>query len=105
MQKRCVVQFAHSAEQDLDAIVAWYDAQLVPEVGRHLVAAVVEHVEQLEIFPESGTVTPEFENPLLRELHLPPFRIVYRIEGVDLISVVRVWRSERLMDPTIGGNA
>jgi hypothetical protein len=50
-------------------------------------------------------VTPEFENPLLRELHLAPFRIVYRIEGVDLISVVRVWRSERLMDPTIGGNA
>ena len=105
MQKRCVVQFADSAEQDLDAIVAWYDAQLVPEVGRCLVAAVVEHAEQLEIFPESGTVTPEFDNPLLRELHLPPFRIVYRIEGVDLISVVRVWRSERLMDPTIGGNA
>jgi plasmid stabilization system protein ParE len=104
MQKRCEVQFADSAEQDLDAIVAWYDAQLVPEVGRRLVASVVEHVEQLETFPESGTVTPEFDSPLLRELHLAPFRIVYRIEGVDLVSIVRVWRSERLMDPTIGGN-
>ena len=105
MQKRCEVQFADSAEQDLDAIVAWYDAQLVPEVGQRLVAAVIEHVEQLEILAESGTVTPEFDNPLLRELHLPPFRIVYRIEGADLVSIVRVWRSERLMDPALGGNA
>ena len=105
MQKRCEVQFADSAEQDLDAVIAWYDMQLVPEVGRRLVAAVVEHVEQLQIFPESGTVTPEFANPLLRELHLPPFRIVYRIERVDLVSIVRVWRSERLMDPALGGNA
>ena len=105
MQKRCEVQFADSAEQDMDAIVAWHDAQLVPEVGQRLVAAVIEHVEQLEILPESGTVTPEFDNPLLRELHLPPFRIVYRIEGADLVSIVRVWRSERLMDPALGGNA
>jgi plasmid stabilization system protein ParE len=105
MQKRCEVQFADSAEQDLDAIVAWYDGQLVPEVGQRLVAAVIEHVEQLEVFPESGTVTPEFDNPLLRELHLPPFRIVYRIEGADLVSIVRVWRSERLMDPALRGNA
>jgi len=105
MQKRCKVQFADSAEQDLDAIIAWYDAQLAPEVGRRLVAAIIEHVEQLEMFPESGTVTPEFENPLLRELHLPPFRIVYRIEGADLVSIARVWRSERLMDPALEGNA
>ena len=105
MRKRCEVQFADSADEDLDAIIAWYDARLVPEVGQRLVAAVIEHVEQLELFPESGTVTPEFENPLLRELHRPPFRIVYRIEGVDLVSIVRVWRSERLMDPTLGGNA
>ena len=105
MGEHCEVQFARSAEDDLDAIIAWYDVQLVPEVGRRLVAAVIAHVEQLEIFPESGTVTPEFENPHLRELHLPPFRIVYRIEGADLVSIVRVWRSERLMDPALGGNA
>ncbi len=105
MQKRCEVQFADSAEQDLDAIVAWYDDQLMPEVGRRLAAAVIEHVEQLEIFPDSGTVTPEFDNPLLRELHFPPFRIVYRIESADLVSITRVWRSERLMDPALEGNA
>jgi toxin ParE1/3/4 len=105
MAKRCEVQFADSADQDLDDIVAYYDAQLVPEVGLRLVAAIIERVEQLETFPESGTVTPEFENPVLRELQLPPFRIVYRIESASLVSVVRVRRSERLMDPGVSGNA
>lgn len=101
----CEVQFADSAEADLDAIIAWYDAQLAPEVGPRLVAAIIERVEQLERFPESGVVTPEFENPLLRELQMPPFRIVYRVESADLISIVRVWRSERLMDPGLAGSA
>lgn len=105
MDKHCEVQFADSAEDDLAAILAWYDAQLVPDVGQRLVAAVIEHVEQLEVFPESGTVTPEFDNPLLRELHMPPFRIVYRVESPELVSIVRVWRSERLMDPSLGENA
>lgn len=105
MGKRCEVQFADSAEDDLAAIVAWYGSQLAPDVGQRLVAAVIEHVEQLEAFPESGTMTPEFDNPLLRELHMPPFRIVYRVENAELVSVVRVWRSERLMDPSLGENA
>ncbi len=105
MDARCEVQFARSADEDLDAIVAFYDEQLVPEVGLRLVAAIIARVEQLELFPESGTVTPEFENPFLRELQLAPFRIVYRIESSNLVSIVRIWRSERLMDPTLGGNA
>lgn len=105
MGERCEVQFADSAEADLDAIIAWYDAQEAPEVGPRLVAAIIERVEQLELFPQSGVVTPEFDNPLLRELQMPPFRIVYRIESADLVSIVRVWRSERLMDPTIEGSA
>jgi toxin ParE1/3/4 len=104
MQQRCMVQFAASADADLDAIVAWYESQSVPQVGRRQVSAIIERVEQLERFPESGTVTPEFDNPLLRELQLPPFRIVYRIESADLVSIVRVWRGERLMDPALDAN-
>ena len=105
MGHRCKVQFAESADEDLDDIVAWYDALLVPEVGRRLVVSIIERVEQLELFPESGTATPEFENPLLRELQMPPFRIIYRIESAELVSIVRIWRSERLMDPNLDGNA
>ena len=43
-----------------------------------------------------GRVVPEFDQPFLRELIHPPFRIVYRREP-ERIRVVWVWRSERLL--------
>lgn len=104
MAPRFSIEFAKSAEDDLLAVLAWYASQDVPEAGTRLVAAVIERVEQLEVFPDSGKVVPEFETPWLRELELPPFRIVYRRDEA-LITIVRVWRSERLMDPGLDGNA
>jgi toxin ParE1/3/4 len=104
MAQRVEIEFAHSAEDDLSDILSWYSSQLVQEIGERLVAAVIERVEQLAMFPDSGKVVPEFETPWLRELELPPFRIVYRREHA-VITIVRVWRSERLMDESPGGNA
>jgi len=100
MASRCEVELAESAEDDLRGILAWYSSQQVPEVGAGMVAAIIEHVESLAAFPDSGRVVPEFETPWLREVQLPPYRIVYRHED-DMVTVVRVWRSERLMDPTL----
>jgi toxin ParE1/3/4 len=97
------IEFAHSAQDDLLHILAWYSSQQVPDVGKRLVAAIIERVEQLAIFPDSGRIVPEFETPWLRELELPPFRIVYR-RGEAGATVIRVWRSERLMGPDLPGN-
>ena len=97
------IDFAQSAEDDLADIMAWYASQQVPEVGQRLALAILERVEQLAMFPDSGRVVPEFETPWLRELELPPFRIVYRRDAAS-VTVVRVWRSERLMDPDLGGS-
>lgn len=45
-----------------------------------------------------GRKVPEFDTPKLRELIHPPFRIVYRYDmDAQKISVVRVWRSERML--------
>jgi len=104
MAKRYEINFAASAQDDLVDILAWYTSQAVPEVGNRLVAEVIRRVEQLAMFPDSGKVVPEFETPWLRELELPPFRIVYRRDRT-VITIVRVWRSERLMDEPLGGNA
>lgn len=90
------VSFAASAVADLEDIVAWYDEQQVPEVGRRLVAEVVARIETLVDHPEKGRVVPEFGVQNLRELIHPPFRIVYRYDR-DRIRIVRVWRSERLL--------
>ncbi len=90
------VTFAESALADLEAILAWYAEQDVPEVGRRLVEEVLDRVQALRNHPDMGRVVPEFDQPFLRELIHPPFRIVYRREP-KRIRVVRVWRSERLL--------
>ena len=43
-----------------------------------------------------GRIVPEFEQPFLRELIHPPFRIVYRRDPKH-VRIVRAWRSERLL--------
>lgn len=102
--RRCRIEFAHSARDDLRDITERYSAQQVPDVGKRLAAEIIACVERLAIFPDSGRTVPEFETPWLREVQLPPFRIVYRRDE-GFVTVVRVWRSERLMDPTLGKSA
>lgn len=90
------VTFAESALRDLEEIQAWYDGELVPEVGLRLVLEIIERVEALRDDPDMGRVVPEFDQKYLRELIHPPFRIVYKREARK-VRVVRVWRSERLL--------
>lgn len=90
------VSFAESALRDLEAVRDWYTEQGVPEVGVRLVAEVFQRVQALAGHPELGRVVPEFEQPFLRELIHPPFRIVYRCDP-ERVRIVRVWRSERLL--------
>ena len=44
-----------------------------------------------------GRIVPEFDQPFLRELIRPPLRIVCRRDP-KFVRVVRIWRSERLLD-------
>ncbi len=74
----------------------WYSEQGVPEVGQRLVQEIFQRVQALNDHPDIGRVVPEFDQPFLRELVHPPFRIVYRRDP-DRVRVVRVWRSERLL--------
>jgi plasmid stabilization system protein ParE len=94
---RARISFAASAVADLEAIRSWYDGQQAPEVGERLLREIIAHVEQLADFPESGRVVPEFKLVQLREIIHPPFRIVYRFDQ-DRVRIVRVWRSERMLD-------
>ena len=96
MSNRMTITLAESAIQDLTDIREYYQAQEVPEVGDRFVKEIISSVEELAIHPDRGRIVPEFNRPQLRELIHPPFRIVYR-RYKEKISVVRVWRSERLM--------
>jgi len=94
MPRRHKITFAVSAVQDLEDIRQWYADQHVPDMGERLLREVVDHVERLVDFPQSGRIVPEFGVTQLREIIHPLFRIVYRLDN-DRVRVVRVWRRER----------
>jgi len=91
------VTLADSALNDLRQLVAHYEREGAPAVGHRLVRQILAAVERLEDFPDSGRIVPEFGVQHLREVIDPPFRIVYRRDP-ERVRVVRVWRSERLLD-------
>jgi plasmid stabilization system protein ParE len=91
------ISFAESAVADLEDIRVWYAELGVPEVGERLLREVLSQTERLGEFPWSGRVVPEFGIDPLREIIHPPFRIVYRVDS-QRVRVVRVWRSERLLE-------
>ena len=78
-----------------EAALADLTGQGDPDAGIRLTQALLGRIEQLEQFPLSGRQVPEFDQPSLRELIQPPYRIVYRLVGSS-VQVLRVWRSERL---------
>ena len=62
-----------------------------------MIGEIVASIESVAEHPDMGRIVPEFDQPFLRELIRPPFRIVYRRDPKH-VRVVRVWRSERLLD-------
>jgi plasmid stabilization system protein ParE len=94
---KVAIRFAESAVADLESIRIWYAEQGVPDVGERLLAEIVESITVLADHPDMGRIVPEFDQSFLRELIRPPFRIVYRRDPKH-VRVVRVWRSERLLD-------
>ena len=90
------VSLAEAAFYDLEAIKAYYSDQGVAAIGESFVKDILAHIEILADFPEIGRIVPEFDEPKIRELIHPPFRIVHVLESESIV-VIRVWRSERLL--------
>lgn len=91
------IRLASSALDDLKAIQLYYHEQEVPDIGQKLVTTIIQGLERLKIHPKSGRVVPEFEAEHIRELIQPPFRVVYLLTKHEIV-LIRVWRSERLLE-------
>ena len=57
---------------------------------------LIGKVEQLENFPRSGRIVPEFNSDLIRELIEGNYRLVYKINPGS-IGIIRVHHSARQM--------
>ena len=86
-----------SAIEDLRELQTYYNEQLVPQVGKRLVTEILDRIETLTDNPDIGRIVPEFDADNIRELIHKPFRVVYLRESTS-IFVIRVWRSERILE-------
>jgi toxin ParE1/3/4 len=89
------VILAPRAIGDLRDIVLYITSDR-PEAARRLGLALIERTKVLADFPLSGRIVPEFDDRLIRELILKPYRIVYRLdESAKVIGIARYWHGAR----------
>lgn len=56
-----------------------------------------EATKVLETNPKIGRIVPELKNNSIRELLLGNYRIIYRIVRIDLIDILTIHHSKRLL--------
>ena len=83
------VLWTEQARADLAAIRAFI-SQDSPHYASVIVSRLIAATERLVPFPESGRAVPEFGDSLVREVVHRPYRIVYRLVGVDELHVLTV---------------
>lgn len=91
------ILISDSAFNDIKAIINYYTDEGVPHIGNEFVNRIISHIDSLKENPDIGRKVPEFNENNIRDLIHVPYRIVYLREE-KRIHVVRVWRSERLLN-------
>ncbi|HZL84339.1 MAG TPA: type II toxin-antitoxin system RelE/ParE family toxin [Candidatus Krumholzibacteria bacterium] len=66
-----------------------------PHFAALVAQRIVDAVEHLGRFPESGRIVPEFGDPRLREVLWRNYRIVYR-SSPTVVEIVTVFHGARL---------
>ena len=91
------IHLTDSAIEDLQELQLFYEEQLAPQIGKRFVTEILDRIETLTDNPDIGRIVPEFDTDNIRELIHKPFRVVYLRESTS-IFVIRVWRSERILE-------
>jgi addiction module RelE/StbE family toxin len=92
------VRWTPQAVEDLDAI-AGFIAQNSPHYAAVLVMDVLQTAARLVDFPQSGRIVPELNDPVIREIVIGSYRVIYRLRG-DLAEILTVHHGARLLDPS-----
>ncbi len=83
------------AIDDLKSIHSYISAES-KVYANSMIEKLIVRVRQLERFPESGKIVPEFGQKSIRELIEGNYRIVYKIHH-DHIGIARVHHTARLL--------
>ena len=91
------ISLTDSVINDLRELQVYFEEQLVPQVGTKFVTEILDRIESLADNPDIGRIVPEFDTENIRELIHKPFRVVYLRES-SAIYIIRVWRTERILE-------
>jgi toxin ParE1/3/4 len=67
----------------LDDAIAYVSAA-APQAAGHLVLRILDAAASLAEFSERGRIVPELGDPSLRELIVPPYRLIYEVDAGEV---------------------
>ena len=70
---------------------SYQNAELVAE-------SIIKKIEVLKRQPDFGKIVKEFNNPMIRELKLFKYRIIYRVKTPALVEIITIQHSSRLLN-------
>jgi len=90
------VIWSESALADIDEL-AEFIARDSKVYADQMVTEIFERAAVLERFPKVGKKVPERNDPTYRELQVPPFRILYKVEEgkVTILAAIHARRNAR----------
>ena len=74
-----------------------YIAKDSEHYARLFAQGIINAIERLLIFPESGRIVPEYNQKDLREIIFQNYRIVYMIKS-DTVEIVTITHGARLIE-------
>jgi toxin ParE1/3/4 len=96
------VLWAEVAIQDLERIVDFIEPE-APMAAQRLFDRIAEQSTTLETLPYRGRVVPElarYEISIYRELLIPPYRLMYRVDD-ERVLVVAVFDGRRDLESVL----
>ena len=91
------VKITPKAKKDIAGIYkyilkdSYQNAELVAEL-------IIKKIERLKRQPDFGKIVKEFNNPIIRELKLFKYKIIYRIKTTSLVEIITIQHSSRLLN-------
>jgi|HubBroStandDraft_4_1064222.scaffolds.fasta_scaffold2240907_1 toxin ParE1/3/4 len=83
------------AIDELGRAVRWI-ARHNPVAARNTGEAILQKVASLGQFPEIGKVFRKLNRHDVREIPVPPYRIIYRVQEAErCVRVLKVWHGAR----------
>jgi len=92
------VRWTQQSIEDIENIAAY----ISKDSKKYAVIQVQEFFEAatiLESYPRAGRIVPEVGDKNIRELIIGSYRLIYRAKDLELIEILTVYHSRRILKP------